>query len=85
MGISLADAIRASRLARLHHRPDIRLQPSLLLRHTINSLAIREARPYRSFPRFRVIKRQFWLVRMRLRGLATNMAHIVALVALLNL
>ncbi len=43
MGASSANAIRASRLRRLHNRPDIRLQPCLLLRHTQTSLAIREA------------------------------------------
>ncbi|GAB3761877.1 hypothetical protein GCM10028796_12730 [Ramlibacter monticola] len=42
MGIPSANAIRASRLARLRHRPDIRLQPSLLF-ITQNVLAIREA------------------------------------------
>ena len=33
MGASSANAIRASGLRRLHHRPDIRLQPCLLLQH----------------------------------------------------
>jgi hypothetical protein len=36
MGTQSANAIRASRLDRLHNRPDIRLQPCLLLRHMIN-------------------------------------------------
>ena len=43
MGTSSANAIRASRFVRLHNRPDIRLQPCLLLHHTKKSLAIREA------------------------------------------
>jgi hypothetical protein len=43
MGTSSANAIRASRLVGLHHRPDIRLQPCLLLQHAKTSLAIREA------------------------------------------
>jgi len=43
MGTPSANAIRASRLASLHDRPDIRLQPCLLLHHAKTSLAIREA------------------------------------------
>jgi len=50
MGVSSADAIRASRLASLHNRPDIRLQPSLLLHHANSSLRSGR-RPYKTFPR----------------------------------
>lgn len=49
MGTSSANAIRASRLGCLRHRPDIRLQPCLLLQHTKTTL--RSGRlPYKSFP-----------------------------------
>jgi IS5 family transposase len=34
---------------------------------------------------FRVVKRQFGLVKVRLRGLAKNTAHVVTLFALSNL
>lgn len=48
-GTSSANAIRASRLARLHHRPDIRLQPCLLIIMRIHHLQSGR-RPYKRFP-----------------------------------
>ena len=50
MGVSSANAIRASRLASLQNRPDIRLQPSLQLHHASTSLRSGR-RPYKTFPR----------------------------------
>lgn len=43
MGTSSANAIRASRFYFLHNRPDIRLQPCLLLHHMQQPLANLEA------------------------------------------
>jgi hypothetical protein len=43
MGTTSANAIRASKRRRLHNRPDIGLQPCLLLHLAKKSLAIREA------------------------------------------
>lgn len=49
MGVASANAIRASRLASLQSRPDIRLQPSLHLHYASTSLRFGR-RPYKLFP-----------------------------------
>jgi hypothetical protein len=40
IGTSSANAMRASRPTSLHHRPDIRMLPCLLLHHSKKSLVI---------------------------------------------
>ena len=51
MGTSSAKTIRASGRTSLHNRPDIRLQPCLLKRHTHEFLQSGR-RPYKNFPWF---------------------------------
>ena len=51
MGASSANAIRASGHTCLHNRPDIRLQPCLLKRHTHEFLQSGR-RPYKTFLRW---------------------------------
>ena len=65
MGTSSAKTIRASGRTSLHNRPDIRLQPCLLKRHTHEFLQSGR-RPYKSFPNLVAIEHPLQLQKIPL-------------------